>query len=66
MPTASRCGVNELGEIFMRQTATSDFTYHGKAEARAEAERDGCVTSATSAISTRTAICFCATASATW
>ncbi|QWG19143.1 AMP-binding protein [Bradyrhizobium sediminis] len=37
------CAVNEPGEIFMRQTATSDFDYHGKAEARAEAGRDGLV-----------------------
>jgi long-chain acyl-CoA synthetase len=37
------CGVNEPGEIFMRQIATSDFDYHGKAEARAEAGRDGLV-----------------------
>jgi len=37
------CGVDEPGEIFMRQTATSDFDYHGNAEARAEAGRDGLV-----------------------
>jgi long-chain acyl-CoA synthetase len=37
------CGVDEPGEIFMRQIATSDFDYHGKAEARAEAGRDGLV-----------------------
>jgi long-chain acyl-CoA synthetase len=35
--------VNEPGEIFMRQIAASDFDYHGKAEARAEAGRDGLV-----------------------
>jgi acyl-CoA synthetase (AMP-forming)/AMP-acid ligase II len=34
---------NEPGEIFMRQIAASDFDYHGKAEARAEAGRDGLV-----------------------
>ncbi len=37
------CGVNEPGEIFMRQTSVPDFDYHGKAEARAEAGRDGLV-----------------------
>ena len=37
------CKVNEPGEIFMKQTAISDFDYHGKAEARAEADRDGLV-----------------------
>jgi long-chain acyl-CoA synthetase len=39
----SLCGVNEIGEIYMRQTAVPDFDYHGKAEARAEAGRDGLV-----------------------
>ncbi len=34
------CDVDEPGEIFMRQTAISDFDYHGNAEARAEAGRD--------------------------
>ena len=42
-PDGELCGVNEPGEIFMRQIATSDFDYHGKAEARAEAGRDGLV-----------------------
>jgi long-chain acyl-CoA synthetase len=42
-PGAELCDVNEPGEIFMRQVATSDFDYHGKAEARAEAGRDGLV-----------------------
>jgi long-chain acyl-CoA synthetase len=37
------CGVNETGEIFMRQTSVPDFDYHGKAEARTEAGRDGLV-----------------------
>ena len=37
------CDVNEPGEIFMRQMAVSDFEYHGNAEARAEAGRDGLV-----------------------
>jgi long-chain acyl-CoA synthetase len=35
------CGVNEPGEIFMRQMAVSDFDYHDNAQARAEAGRDG-------------------------
>jgi long-chain acyl-CoA synthetase len=39
----SLCGVNEIGEIYMRQTAVPDFDYHGNAEARAEADRDGLV-----------------------
>ncbi len=42
-PDGEPCGVNEPGEIFMRQTAVPDFDYHGKAEARAEAGRDGLV-----------------------
>ena len=42
-PDGELCGVDEAGEIFMRQAATSDFDYHGKAEARAEAGRDGLV-----------------------
>ena len=42
-PDGELCGVNEPGEIFMRQIATSDFDYHGNAEARAEAGRDGLV-----------------------
>ena len=42
-PDGGPCEVNEPGEIFMRQTAVSDFDYHGKAEARAEAGRDGLV-----------------------
>jgi long-chain acyl-CoA synthetase len=42
-PDGELCEVNEPGEIFMRQIATSDFDYHGKAEARAEAGRDGLV-----------------------
>jgi long-chain acyl-CoA synthetase len=37
------CDVNEPGEIFMRQVAASDFDYHGNAQARAEAGRDGLV-----------------------
>ncbi len=37
------CGVGEPGEIFMRQTSVPDFDYHGKAEARTEAGRDGLV-----------------------
>jgi long-chain acyl-CoA synthetase len=42
-PDGSLCDVNEPGEIFMRQVAASDFDYNGKAEARAEAGRDGLV-----------------------
>ena len=34
----------ESGEVFVRAKATTDFTYHGKAEARAEVERDGLIT----------------------
>ena len=64
--TASRCRPDEVGEIFMRQTAVPDFTYHGKAEARARPGGKGSSPSATSATSTRTAICSSATASATW
>jgi len=37
------CAANEPGEIFMRQSSVPDFDYHGKAEARAEAGRDGLV-----------------------
>jgi long-chain acyl-CoA synthetase len=37
------CGANQPGEIFMRQTTIPDFDYHGKAEARAEAGREGLV-----------------------
>ena len=39
----SLCGAGEVGEIYMRQTAVPDFDYHGKAQARAEAGRDGLV-----------------------
>ena len=42
-PDGSLCGVDEPGEIFMRQMSVPDFDYHGKAEARAEAGRDGLV-----------------------
>ena len=42
-PDGELCGVNEPGEIFMRQVSVPDFDYHGKAEARAEAGRDGLV-----------------------
>ena len=42
-PDGTLCDVNEPGEIFMRQTAISDFDYHGNAAARAEAGRDGLV-----------------------
>lgn len=43
-PDGSVCGVNEVGEIYMRQTALPDFDYHGKPDARIEAGRDGLVT----------------------
>ena len=42
-PDGEECGVDEPGEIFMRQASVPDFDYHGKAEARAEAGRDGLV-----------------------
>jgi long-chain acyl-CoA synthetase len=42
-PDGSLCAANEPGEIFMRQTSVPDFDYHGKAEARAEAGREGLV-----------------------
>ena len=42
-PDGELCDVNEPGEIFMRQMSVPDFDYHGKAEARAEAGRDGLV-----------------------
>jgi len=42
-PDGSLCGVNEIGEIYMRQTAVPDFDYHGRTDARAEAGRDGLV-----------------------
>ena len=42
-PDGSLCDVDQPGQIFMRQVATPDFDYHGKAEARAEAGRDGLV-----------------------
>jgi long-chain acyl-CoA synthetase len=42
-PNGELCAVNEPGEIFMRQMSVPDFDYHGKAEARTEAGRDGLV-----------------------
>ncbi len=42
-PDGESCEINEPGEIFMRQSSVPDFDYHGKAEARAEAGRDGLV-----------------------
>jgi long-chain acyl-CoA synthetase len=42
-PDGAQCRFNETGEIFMRQTAVPDFDYHGNAQARAEAGRDGLV-----------------------
>jgi long-chain acyl-CoA synthetase len=42
-PDGTLCGVNEPGEIYMRQASVPDFDYHGKTEARAEAGRDGLV-----------------------
>ena len=35
--------MNEIGEIFMRQTAIPDFDYHRKAGAREEADREGLI-----------------------
>jgi len=43
-PNGESRGPNEVGEIFMRQTAVPDFDYHGKAEARTQAGREGLVT----------------------
>ena len=42
-PNGELRGINEPGEIFMRQTAVSDFDYHSNAQARAEAGREGLV-----------------------
>ena len=42
-PDGELCDVGEPGEIFMRQTATSDFDYHGNAKARAEAGSNGLI-----------------------
>jgi long-chain acyl-CoA synthetase len=42
-PDGELCAVDEPGEIFMRQMSVPDFDYHGKAEARAEAGREGLV-----------------------
>ena len=42
-PNGEARGPHEVGEIFMRQVAVPDFDYHGKAEARAEAGREGLV-----------------------
>lgn len=42
-PNGEPCGVNEIGEIFMRQTAIPDFDYHRKAGAREEAGREGLI-----------------------
>ncbi|MCR6733379.1 MAG: acyl-CoA synthetase [Afipia sp.] len=42
-PNGEPRGVNEIGEIYMRQTAMADFDYHRKAGAREEAGRDGLV-----------------------
>jgi long-chain acyl-CoA synthetase len=42
-PDGELCDIDEPGEIFMRQMSVPDFDYHGKAEARAEAGRDGLI-----------------------
>jgi long-chain acyl-CoA synthetase len=42
-PNGEPRGVNEIGEIFMRQNAIPDFDYHHKPDARAEAGRDGLI-----------------------
>jgi long-chain acyl-CoA synthetase len=36
--------VGEVGEVYVRQTALPDFTYHGNEQARAEVGRDGLAT----------------------
>lgn len=62
----SPCGANEVGEIYMRQTSVPDFDYHGRSQAGPKPAVTAWSASATSVISTRTAICSCAIASATW
>ena len=42
-PNGEPRGVNEIGEIFMRQTAIPDIDYHHKPDARAEAGREGLI-----------------------
>ena len=42
-PSGEPLGANQPGEIFMRQAALPDFDYQGKAEARAEAGREGLI-----------------------
>jgi len=42
-PNGEPCGANQIGEIFMRQTAIPDFDYHRKAGAREEAGREGLI-----------------------
>ncbi|GGC82161.1 acyl-CoA synthetase [Chelatococcus reniformis] len=42
-PGGEALGPNETGEIFMRQTAISDFDYHHKPDARTDAGRDGLI-----------------------
>jgi long-chain acyl-CoA synthetase len=42
-PDGEPRAANEPGEIFMRQTTVPDFDYHGNAQARAEAGREGLV-----------------------
>ncbi|MDB5567773.1 MAG: long-chain fatty acid--CoA ligase [Tardiphaga sp.] len=42
-PDGKPCGVNEPGEIFMRQMAIADFDYQGRSAERAEAGIDGLV-----------------------
>ncbi|WP_322516836.1 AMP-binding protein [Rhodopseudomonas palustris] len=37
-------GVGEIGEIYLRTEAYSDFTYHNRADQRREIDRDGLVT----------------------
>ncbi|MEO9181399.1 MAG: acyl-CoA synthetase [Acidimicrobiales bacterium] len=36
--------IGESGEVFVRALGNSDFTYHGKDDARAEVERNGLIT----------------------
>ena len=42
-PDGEPRGVGEIGEIYMRQTSISDFDYHHKPGARAEAGREGLI-----------------------
>lgn len=43
-PQGRALGPNEVGEVYIRQTYLTDFTYHHNAQARADVEREGLVT----------------------